>query len=366
MKKHLVRMLGLLVLSAVVASPALAAEIITAEDFKQFIVTETHLVRLADNAIFLYDASSSMAEEFRNTGKSKYELVMKEFTTRNSYFPEIGHTFGLYVYTPWKEMYPAQTYSRDKFAAALKALPKEPTGPTPLRKALANIEPVLKGLKGKTILYLFTDGTYSKGQEGEADDLKFRPMVDIANELAEKYNTCFYLISTAKEETNQKMLERVAEINACSRVIPLESFLDKPEYSSGALYEVKATESLVTVMEKRIVGLKVQNATFRFDKDNLKTDDLPELKEVAMFLKQHEEAYLVLRGYTDNVGKDEYNLELSKKRAMAVAEYLNKTFGIDESRMVIQWNGSANPIASNDTDEGRALNRRVEMLVTGL
>jgi OOP family OmpA-OmpF porin len=66
------------------------------------------------------------------------------------------------------------------------------------------------------------------------------------------------------------------------------------------------------------------------------------------------------------VGKDEYNLELSKRRAMSVADYLTKDHGIDRSRIVVQWNGNANPIASNDTDEGRALNRRVEMLVTGL
>jgi len=364
MKKNVIRMMGLLVLGVLLATPGLAAEIITAEDFKQFIVTETHLVRLADNAIFLFDASSSMAQPFRNAGKSKYDLVVQEFTSRNGYFPEIGHTFGLYLYTPWKELYPAQEYNREKFAAALDALPDEAKGPTPLRKALALVEPILKPLTGKTIVYLFTDGTYSKGYE--AKDLKLKPLREIAKGLADKYNACFYLISTATEKNNQKMLEAVAEINACSRVIPLESFLNRPEYSSGALFEVKATESLVTVMETRIVGLKVKSVTFHFDKDTLKVDDLSELDEVAKFLDEYEKAYLVLRGYTDSVGRDEYNLELSKRRAMSVADYLVKDHGIDRSRIVVQWNGNANPVASNDTDEGRALNRRVEMLVTGL
>lgn len=366
MKTSVVRMLGLVVLGALVSAPALAAEIITAEDIKQHVITETQLVRLADNAIFLFDTSSSMNQPFRDTGKSKYDLVVGEFKGRNSYFPEIGHTFGLYVYTPWKELYPARTYDRGKFAAALNSLPAEPKGPTPVRKALRAVDPILEPLSGRTILYLFTDGTYSKG-EGEASaDIKEKSLLELAQDLAGKHNVCFYLISTAKEKDNQKMLESVGEINACSRVIPLESFLDRPEYSSGSLFEVKATEKIVTTMEKRIVGLKVQNATFRFDKENIRTKDLPELNEVAAFLNEYPKSYIVLRGYTDSVGKDEYNLELSKRRAMAVADFLLESHGVDRDRIVVQWNGSANPIASNDTDEGRALNRRVEMLVTGL
>jgi OOP family OmpA-OmpF porin len=358
-------MLALLVLGVMVAAPALAAEIITAEDIKQFIVKESHLVRLADNAIFLFDASSSMNQPFRDTGKSKYDLVVGEFKNRVSYFPEIGHTFGLYVYTPWKDIYPAKTFNREKFAAALNSLPDKPTGPTPLRKALRAVDPILKPLTGKTILYLFTDGTYSKGEGEDSADIKRKSLLELAQDLTGKYNVCFYLISTAKDKDNKKMLEKVAELNACSRVIPLEDFLDRPEYSSGSLFEVKATEKLVTVMEKRIVGLKVQNATFRFDKENIRVKDLPELSEVVAFLAEYPQSYIVLRGYTDSVGKDEYNLALSKRRAMAVADFLME-MGIEDDRIVVQWNGNANPIASNDTDEGRELNRRVEMLVTGL
>ena len=362
MKRTVVRMLGLLVLGVMVATPALAAEIITAEDIKQEIITEMHLVRLADNAIFLFDTSSSMDRPFRDTGKSKYDLVVAEFKSRNSYFPEIGHTFGLYEYTPWKERYPAQKYNRDKFAAALDSLPAKPTGFTPLREALEAVDPILEPLTGRTILFLFTDGTYSKDEESP---IKEKPILELFQDVASKHDLCFYLISTATEKDNKKMLESVSEINACSRVIPLESFLDRPEYSSGSLFEVKATEKLVTVMETRIVGLKVQNATFRFDKENIRVKDLPELSEVVAFLAEYPEAYIVLRGYTDSVGKDEYNLALSKRRAMAVADFLME-MGIKGDRIVVQWNGNANPIATNDTEEGRALNRRVEMLVTGL
>lgn len=365
MKTALVRTLGLLVLLVMAAQPVVAAEIITAEDIKQFIVTETHLVRLADNAVFLFDSSTSMSRPFQDSGKSMYDLLVGEFKGRNGYMPEIGHKFGLYVYTPWKELYPMQTYDRKKFGAALDMLPAKPTGPTPVRKALNNLDAILKPLSGKTLVYLFTDGTYSKGEGEESADIKRKSLTEIAQGLANKHDVCFYLISTAKDKNNEKMLQATAAINSCSRVIPLADFLGRPEYSSGSLFEVKATEELVTVTEKRIIGLKVKNATFRFDKENIKTDDLPELTEVVAFLAEYPESYIVLRGYTDSVGKDEYNMALSKRRAMAVADFL-KEMGIDGDRIVVQWNGSANPIATNDTDEGRALNRRVEMLVTGL
>ena len=71
-------------------------------------------------------------------------------------------------------------------------------------------------------------------------------------------------------------------------------------------------------------------------------------------------------GYTDDTGKAEYNVELSRRRAEAVADYLQKNYELGTDRVVANLYGAENPIAGNDTAEGRAQNRRVEIAVGGL
>jgi OOP family OmpA-OmpF porin len=70
-------------------------------------------------------------------------------------------------------------------------------------------------------------------------------------------------------------------------------------------------------------------------------------------------------GYTDNIGSEEYNLGLSRRRAESVADYLLKNYNLDDSQISILWYGKAAPIFSNETEEGRRQNRRVESLVSG-
>ena len=75
-------------------------------------------------------------------------------------------------------------------------------------------------------------------------------------------------------------------------------------------------------------------------------------------------AYIEVVGHTDDVGDDAYNLDLSEQRAEAVGAYLVGA-GIDASKILMIGAGESSPIASNATDEGRAENRRVEVLVLG-
>ena len=72
---------------------------------------------------------------------------------------------------------------------------------------------------------------------------------------------------------------------------------------------------------------------------------------------------LILLGYTDGKGTEEYNLRLSRKRALAVGNYLSEHYGIDSKRIILQCYGSERPIADNETEEGRAQNRRVEFIL---
>jgi len=88
-----------------------------------------------------------------------------------------------------------------------------------------------------------------------------------------------------------------------------------------------------------------------------------ELDAVGRFLNENAETYVVLAGYSDGTYTREFNLELSRKRAESVRDYLVKNANIDVYRFVLTWYGKDNPVADNDTAEGRAKNRRVEVIV---
>ncbi|MBW7936374.1 MAG: OmpA family protein, partial [Flavobacteriales bacterium] len=84
------------------------------------------------------------------------------------------------------------------------------------------------------------------------------------------------------------------------------------------------------------------------------------LDELAALMKEKPEWRLLIEGHTDNVGKHESNITLSKNRSNAVKNYLVKK-GVATSRFVVNWYGPDKPIDTNDTEEGRQRNRRVEM-----
>jgi outer membrane protein OmpA-like peptidoglycan-associated protein len=102
------------------------------------------------------------------------------------------------------------------------------------------------------------------------------------------------------------------------------------------------------------------SVTFAFDKAEVQPQFYPVLDNVASTLQQYNQTIIEVAGHTDSVGTDSYNQQLSQQRAEAVANYLNSR-GIMRDRMITVGAGETHPVASNDTDAGRAENRRVEI-----
>ncbi|MGL5100064.1 MAG: OmpA family protein, partial [Fusobacteriaceae bacterium] len=86
------------------------------------------------------------------------------------------------------------------------------------------------------------------------------------------------------------------------------------------------------------------------------------LNEIAYVLSKYPESIIQIAGFTDNTGDYNYNINLSRKRASSVAEYLGSQ-RIDSRRMAVGGYGPEHPIASNGTADGRARNRRVEIKI---
>jgi OOP family OmpA-OmpF porin len=112
-------------------------------------------------------------------------------------------------------------------------------------------------------------------------------------------------------------------------------------------------------VQKKIV---LRGVNFDFDKSNIRPDAVSILREAATILKENAGVNVSVEGHTDGVGSDAYNLRLSMRRAASVKAFLVKE-GIAESRLTTRGLGESQPVATNDTDDGRAQNRRVELKV---
>ncbi|MFN2422391.1 MAG: OmpA family protein [Cryomorphaceae bacterium] len=108
--------------------------------------------------------------------------------------------------------------------------------------------------------------------------------------------------------------------------------------------------------------VRLENIFFEFDKATLLPESKTELKKLNDIMNDYPFMKIEIAGHTDNVGADRYNQKLSEERAKAVAEYLlnEKT---EPSRIVFKGYGSSKPVAANDSDAGRAMNRRVEFTI---
>jgi OOP family OmpA-OmpF porin len=103
-----------------------------------------------------------------------------------------------------------------------------------------------------------------------------------------------------------------------------------------------------------------RNIYFDFDKASIKAESEPILDEVSDFLKANPNLKMEIQGHTDSKGTAAYNLKLSDRRAEAVKAYLVKDEAIKPDRLTSKGYGLTKPVATNDTEEGRAKNRRVE------
>lgn len=104
----------------------------------------------------------------------------------------------------------------------------------------------------------------------------------------------------------------------------------------------------------------IQDVNFDFDKSTLKPRATDTLDHVAAELRAQSDVRYEVAGFTDSVGTDAYNQKLSERRAVAVRDYLVSR-GVDSGQLSMRGYGESNPIASNDTAQGRAQNRRVEV-----
>ena len=120
------------------------------------------------------------------------------------------------------------------------------------------------------------------------------------------------------------------------------------------------------VIEKAVAIKIVDSSLFNVNKSVLKNQYFAKLQDLGMFMEKNPNIRLVLAGYTDSVGSEGYNIYLSRKRSESVSDYLMAHSKIDKNRVTLQWYGKVGPVASNQTEEGRASNRRVSVILNNM
>jgi len=133
--------------------------------------------------------------------------------------------------------------------------------------------------------------------------------------------------------------------------------MDRQAEELAKVAETKRTEQGV------IVTLSSNKIHFDVDQAVVKDDSRATLVELANILKNYPEDIIVVAGHTDSDGSEAYNMDLSKRRAQAVVDILAAN-GVPSESIQAHGYGEAQPVASNETAEGKALNRRVELSIT--
>lgn len=105
------------------------------------------------------------------------------------------------------------------------------------------------------------------------------------------------------------------------------------------------------------------NITFAYDDARLAPGFKPTLDKLAATMRTYQDTAILIEGHTDSNGSDSYNMDLSRDRANAVAQYLINR-GVAYDRIEVRARGERSPIATNATEHGRAQNRRVEIAIT--
>jgi OOP family OmpA-OmpF porin len=209
-------------------------------------------------------------------------------------------------------------------------------------------------------------GASSKTVEGEYHYLEYRSPESATNPQIERN------ISTALRSAGYAIVYEAQFHNKFVAQMG-KTWIQMEVSSNGEIWEhtvteIKLTQDMVANAAALTTGLSanghivVNGILFDTAKADVKPESKPALDEVAKMLKENASLKVYVVGHTDNVGALAGNVDLSKRRAAAVVQELTAKYGVAAARLVPYGDGPYAPIASNDSEDGRALNRRVELV----
>jgi OOP family OmpA-OmpF porin len=366
--KGILKSFGMLlgIVSAIVLVGALRAEsddkIVEAIRASYSEKEEIRVTPKIDNFIILLDQSGSMFIKDQGKTRSKAEMAKNSMTALNEHIPELGYKGSMAVFAPGKTLISPTEYNREMFKKTIEGLPK--TGrvfgnQTPLGDAILELDSTLSKSAGKTAVLIVSDGEKNIG----------RNALHAARAIHEKYpNVCFHALSFAENDKGRATLKAITQVSDC--VYFEESELSENPTAANQLardifYTVEVrevVEEVVAVEAAAVIpaAIELDNVNFDFDKYELTPKAKMNLDEHLRSLSSQSDRSILIKGYADSTGPEDYNQKLSERRAQAVYDYLTSK-GVNPERMKTFGYGESQPVADNSTAQGRALNRRAEI-----
>jgi len=350
-------------------------------------------VQKVDNFIVILDTSGSMAKPYK--GKIKLNIASEIVSRINATLPDLNLKGELRMFgriSTFSQQFtqilwgPAN-YSKSGLESGLQKVERG-RGESPLNLAINAAAGDFASIQGRTAVIIVTDANKEYMNYGAA--------VKAAKSMKGQYGDrlCIYTVQIGKDPEAKKVLEKVAGAGQCGFATNAAQIASSAGMA-GFVEQVFLTKvEKVEVVEEVVVvkaapcidndsdgicdkddqclktpkGAKVDyrgcwvlgDVFFDFDKSDIKSRFYPELNAVVKVLNKDPLLKVRIEGNTDNMGSAKYNMGLSERRANSVMEYLVNA-GIDQNRLSAIGYSFSKPIATNATDAGRALNRRVEL-----
>ncbi len=219
--------------------------------------------------------------------------------------------------------------------------------------------------------------------EGIANELGFKPEFDegMDNPLKRIHKITQNLLKEKKElmaeveDKNNDLQNLRGELQKYKeKEQGLQAELQEKQYKLELKRQreekIKALESMFTTEDAIVLRrgnemiIRLIGLSFPSGKSTIEPEYFSLLTSVQRAIRNFSEATITIEGHTDAIGNDRYNENLSYERAMAVKQYLLANMGLDDSRITALGYGETRPIASNETGEGRAQNRRIDLVLT--
>lgn len=336
-----------------------------------------------DSAVFVVDVSGTVSD----TGDLK--VAQNIVTGMNERFPDYVKSAGLLAFGRAKEAQlgwaaPVERYSRASIDQAATGL-QGSDGPTPLGAALRKVDEGLALAQGRTALIIISDGL----------DNGFTDPVETAKALKKEHkdDLCIFTIQLGDDPSGAALLKKLVEAGECGKSETAAGLKTTRELQALVDYIFPPPPKPVAPPPPKAIpigdadgdqvpdnidqcpgtpkGAKVdargcwvlRDVKFDVNKYDLKPEYLPYLDEVVTVLVQNPNIKVTIEGHTDSSGSDQLNNKLSQDRAKAVMSYFVSK-GVDAKRLSAVGFGKNRPIATNDTDDGKAQNRRIELTVT--
>ncbi len=346
-------------------------------------LTSGDYVLKANNFTVILDKSGSMGEKYK--GKQKLDCARDLASAFNHTVPNANLTGALRMFGKKANVQPAGTDllwgPATQNAAALDAGLNSvgfSNGDSPLNLALDATAQDFKSAQGNIAVVIFTDANKEVMNFAAVK----KSIMNLKSQFGDRI--CIYPVQIGADKEAAKFLAQVAADSGCGFMVKGDDVATSKgmaDFVANVFLEKAPVVEVVCVDDDGDLvcaeldkcpgtpkGAKVNkfgcwvlgDVLFDFDKYNIKPEYYRFLDDAAKVFEMNPSIRVEVQGNTDNIGSEKYNMKLSLERAKSVMQYLvNK--GVAQSRLAVRGFGFSRPVATNDTDEGRALNRRVEL-----